>query len=65
MGEAIRGEILLSPKVFDLGKKQIIGTLIEEYSHIDSASGDKTRKFQDYLINQYIKGLEEKTGIYL
>ena len=57
--------IFISPKVFECGKKEIVATLIEEYSHLDSSAGDKTRNFQNYLIKKYIEIIENKKGVYL
>ena len=58
-------KIILSETLFDLGKKQIVAALIEEYSHLKSNQGDRTRGFQDFLIEQLIGVLEDKTKIYL
>ena len=65
LGEAIDNTILLSPRTFDYGKKKVVSTLIEEYSHLDSMAGDKTRRFQDYLINKFISIIEDRKKINL
>ena len=65
LGGAIVDTIFLSPCLFDMGKKEIIATIIEEYAHLDSRAGDKTRNFQNYLIKKYIGVLEEKLNEYL
>ena len=65
LGEANNGAILISPRAFERGKKCVISTLIEEYSHLDSTAGDKTRKFQNYLINKFISIIEDKKNITL
>ena len=65
LGEGKEGVIFLSPKLFDEGKKEIVATIIEEYAHLDSGEGDKTRGFQNYLIKKFVGSLEEKTKIYL
>lgn len=62
LGEAKNGEIRLSQKVFDMGKRLIVATVLEEASHLDSGKGDKTRAFQDYLFNKLINLLEDKVG---
>lgn len=55
LGMAKDGEIFMSRRVLTMGRRAIIATLIEEYAHIDSGSGDKTRSFQNYLICLSIK----------
>jgi len=62
LGMAKDGEIFISRRVLTMGRRAIIATLIEEYAHIDSGSGDKTRSFQNYLIDMFINQIEEKTG---
>ena len=62
LGEAKNGEIRLSPKVFDLGKRVVVATVLEEASHLDSGAGDGTTGFQDYLFNKLICLLEDKVG---
>lgn len=61
-GEAKNGEIRLSHKIFDMGKRVVVATILEEASHLDSGKGDKTRAFQDYLFNKLINLLEDKVG---
>lgn len=58
-------KIVLAENVFIHGKKEIVSTIIEEYSHIKSGHTDRTRAFQDFLISNYISMLEEKVGDYL
>lgn len=58
----LRDEILIARKTLNMGKRMLLSTIIEEYSHLDSEAGDKTRKFQDYLINQYINQIEQQIG---
>jgi hypothetical protein len=65
LGQAANDIIYLSPNVFDMGKRQVCMTLVEEYSHLKSQSPDKSRSFQDFLISQFVASLEEKAGVYL
>lgn len=65
MGEAYNEEILLSPKLFDKGKRYIVSTILEEYWHLESKATDKTRAFQDFLINRFIDQVETKKQIFL
>lgn len=63
--DKINEYILLSPRIFDMGKKQVLSTIIEEYAHLYSNADDKTRRFQNFLIEQYIGSIEGKKNIYL
>lgn len=58
-------EIILAAKLFDLGKKQIVCTILEEWAHIESSQGDETRGFQDFLIGQIVTLLENQHGVFL
>jgi hypothetical protein len=65
LGEAINGKIILiSPNCFEHGKRTVLATILEEYGHISSEACDKTRRFQDFLINLYIVQLEDKLNQY-
>lgn len=67
LGLAVRStqEILLSTKLFDMGKKEIVSTLIEEYLHLYEGVEDETRKFQNLLIRLLVSEKEERFGIFL
>ena len=65
LGQALNDKILLSTKLFDLGKKQIVAVLIEEQEHLQTGFSDETRQFQNHFINKYVSALEELTGKYL
>lgn len=65
LGSAQKGCIILSAKVFDMGKKQIVSTIMEECAHLESEQPDKSRGFQNYLINQIITMLENQYCIFL
>lgn len=65
LGRAKNETILLSPKLFTLGKKMIVSTILEEYSHLDTGYGDGTRSMQDFLFTKIVTLMEEKTGITL
>ena len=65
LGEGANDVIFLSPDLFDMGKKEIVATIVEEYSHLDSGAGDNTRNFQNYMIKKFIGSIDEKTKVYL
>lgn len=62
LGEAKNDTIRLSPKLFELGKRMVVATLLEEISHLESGRADETRGFQDFIFNKLIVLLEEKVG---
>ena len=63
LGLAENGEIRLSQHLFEMGKREVISTILEEASHIESGYGDKTREFQNFLFNKLISLLEDKVGV--
>jgi hypothetical protein len=65
LGRAYKGEILLSSKLFENGRKQIVACIIEEQEHLVTGFEDKSRAFQSHFINKLVTIYEEKTGIYL
>lgn len=65
MGEAADGKIYISLAAFDMGKKYIAATLLEEVLHLESQCADETRAFQDFIINRLVTFLEEKHAFFL
>jgi hypothetical protein len=65
LGRAQNKTILLSEKVFSLGKKEIVATIIEENEHLKTGFQDCTREFQNHFINLYITEMEERKNLYL
>lgn len=63
LGKARNGEIRLSTKVFKKGRREVIATVLEENCHLDSGYGDKTLRFQNFLMNMLINSMEEKSGV--
>jgi hypothetical protein len=58
-------KILLSQKVFDMGRREIAMTLMEEVEHIRSGEGDETRAFQTHIFSQWLKTMEDNNGLFL
>lgn len=56
--------IYLSERVFDMGRREIAMTLIEENEHIKSGHGDETRAFQTHLISSWLKNMEEGCALF-
>ncbi len=65
LGQAQNEKILIAVQTFDLGKKMLVCTILEEAFHLESALHDETRAFQDFLINKLVTMLEEKTAFFL
>lgn len=64
-GEAHEGEIYIAEQTFENGKRYLALTIIEEMMHLKSGAGDGTRSFQNYIISQYLKKLEDEAGVFL
>ena len=58
-------QIYLSSKVFDMGRREIAMTLMEENEHIISGKGDETRAFQNHLFSSWLKSMENINGLFL
>lgn len=65
LGQAFENKIMLSEKLFERGKKQIIVTIIEENEHLVSGHSDKTRDFQNHLLNLYLNEMQLRIGNFL
>lgn len=65
LGTVEDGDILLSPSLFELGKKRIAAVVLEEASHIETKLKDESRGLQDYLFMKIITLLENKQGCFL
>lgn len=50
--------IYLSHRIFDLGKKEIALTIMEETEHINSGYSDETRAFQNHLFHSWLTTME-------
>ena len=62
LGSISDKQILLSVKLFQLGLREMVTTILEEVFHIESGLKDETRGFQNYLINRVVLLMEEKSG---
>jgi len=58
-------KIYLSDKLFDMGRREIALTLMEETEHIASKCEDETRAFQNHLISQWLTSMENQNGLFL
>lgn len=57
--------ILISSRTFDMGRREIAMTLMEETEHIFSQKGDETRAFQNHIFSQWLKSMEDSSGLFL
>jgi len=51
LGRVMDGKIVLSYRVMMMGDNTLIGTMLEEFLHIDHQFEDMTRDFQNYLMD--------------
>jgi hypothetical protein len=58
-------KIYISRKTFDMGRREIAMTLMEENEHIYSQKGDETRAFQTHIFSQWLKTMENSNGLFL
>jgi len=65
LGQAHKGTILLSSKIFDMGRKQVALTIIEENEHLKTGYKDCSRAFQNHLFNLFLTEKEERFGYFL
>jgi hypothetical protein len=57
-------KIYLSDKLFDMGRREIAMTIMEEVEHIASGQQDETRGFQNHLISSWLKTMENYHGLF-
>lgn len=57
-------QIYLSAKIFDMGRREIAMTIMEEVEHIVSGKGDETRAFQNHLFSSWLKTMENSNGLF-
>lgn len=64
MGMVFTGQraIFIARKTFDMGTKQLAGTLLEEHIHLTKGHADCTRQFQNWLIDSIISIGERFVG---
>lgn len=65
LGTIKDNNIYISEKLFQMGKREIVKTVIEENEHLKTGFSDETRPFQDHFINKYLSTLEEKHAYFL
>lgn len=65
MGEAADEQIFISPTAFRQGRRAVALTIIEEWQHLKSGAPDGSRRFQDWLINEFLFAKEQAVGTFL
>lgn len=65
LGLAENNTIFISEKVFDMGKREIVITIMEENEHLKTKYKDCTRALQQHLFNKWISEKEERFAIFL
>ena len=57
--------IYLSKKLFDMGRRELALTIMEENEHIISGKKDETRAFQNHLFSSWLRTMEDFNGLFL
>lgn len=57
--------IYIAATTFDMGRRELALTLMEENEHIKSQKHDETRAFQTHIFSQWLKSMEESNGLFL
>jgi hypothetical protein len=65
LGLAKDETIYISDKLFNMGKREIAVTIMEENEHLKTGYKDCTRAFQQHWINLFISEKEERFGYFL
>jgi hypothetical protein len=65
LGLADNGTIYVSNKLFNMGKRELAVTIMEENEHLKTGYKDCTRVFQQHWINLFISEKEERFGYFL
>ena len=65
LGLAENETIYISDKLFNMGKREIAVTIMEENEHLKTNYKDCTRVFQQHWINLFISEKEERFGYFL
>lgn len=58
-------KIYIAKKTFDMGRREIALTLMEENEHIKSQKEDETRAFQTHIFSQWLTSMENSNGLFL
>lgn len=65
LGLAHNNHIHIAEKVFDMGMKELVMTLLEESEHLKTKFKDETREWATHWIRMYVTAKEEAHGIFL
>jgi len=65
MGQVLDREIYIAREAFNMGTRQLMGTLFEEQLHISKNVFDLTRQMQNTLIDLLMGEFANKTGVVL
>lgn len=57
--------ILIGAQTFDLGRREIAMTLMEENEHLNSGHEEESRAFQTHLFSKWLLAMENQNGLFL
>jgi len=60
LGKASKDRISLSRKVLTMGMRELLATIIEEWSHRKAIAYDETRRFQNFLLDRIVELVAKK-----
>lgn len=63
--DVVEKKIYLSEKIFDMGRREIALTIMEEVEHIASGKEDETRDFQNHILSSWLTSMEDNSGLFL
>lgn len=55
-------KIVIARNTLQLGRREVVATILEEMTHLESGAADFTRHFQNALINKIIQAMEAASG---
>ena len=62
--DVAKKQIYLSDRVFDLGRREIALTIMEEVEHISSGKKDETRAFQTHIFSSWLTTMENNAALF-
>lgn len=57
--------VYISDKTFEMGRRELALTIMEECEHIKSKCEDETRAFQNHIFSRWLSYMEDKSALFL
>ncbi len=65
LADTTNKRISIAARPFDMGRREIAMTMMEENEHLISGYGDESRAFQTHIFGQWLKTMENTNGLFL